>query len=608
MKDLFGNSSVSATLDLPSHLDALVDNLPRSCQLSADELIIKHTMYPFYAPFLTSDKSKQLLDSMKGSNGGSIHSQTGIMASSIRVPQFLRYCPQCIAEDMNKYGEYYWHRLHQIPGVLVCAQHRQPLIDSKVMIPAFNKHEYYPASPEVCGILRISKAYDELFLNQLIRIAQDIEWIVNNIIPAKEENWYRECYIAILKEKGLATTNGRVYQNDFLNSFLNFYSKELLEAIQSPVDRNNSSYWLVSIVRKHRKAFHPLRHILIINYLAGSSKEFFKNNPCYKPFGEAPWLCLNAAAKHYLQPVVTNLNITHCSDTKMPIGTFSCSCGHIYSRRGPDKNDSDRFRYGRIKSFGPVWETKLVSLINQGNLSFREIARQLKVDTYTVIKYSKKSVNPLYFEETDSVFKTKEQLSIKKKDDNRKTWKDLQDKHPVASKTKLRSIEPAVYAWLYRNDKNWLQDNSPKSNPEHRQNNRVDWEERDKNIMQAAKKVVHKEMNSFNRPQRITIRKIGSRIGVNAILDKHLSKLTETKAYLETVCEDVRTFQIRRIKWAACNLNRKGEEPKRWKVLRKAGIRSEYADSFSGLIDHQILCQLNDLVSQVDCFSSMIQL
>ncbi len=77
----------------------------------------------------------------------------------------------------------------------------------------------------------------------------------------------------------------------------------------------------------------------------------------------------------------------------------------------------------------------------------------------------------------------------------------------------------------------------------------------------------------MNKPVRITVSKIGTTIGLKALLEKHLDKLPQTKAYLESVTETVEEFQIRRIEWAIRELDRRGEEKKDWKILRLAGLR-----------------------------------
>lgn len=45
----------------------------------------------------------------------------------------------CLIEDTQKYGEPYWHRMHQIPGVLVCPTHGFVLLDSSIAVEAIRK-------------------------------------------------------------------------------------------------------------------------------------------------------------------------------------------------------------------------------------------------------------------------------------------------------------------------------------------------------------------------------------------------------------------------------------------------------------------------------------
>lgn len=129
---------------------------------------------------------------------------------------------------------------------------------------------------------------------------------------------------------------------------------------------------LSSIVCEYHKAFHPVRHLLMIRFLGWSIKEFFKSKCRYQPFDKGPWLWLNAAAEHYLKPMVTQLAISHCCDTKKPVGTFSCSCGFIYCRTGPDQAEEDSRRIGKIKAVGAVWPQKLKQLVEVEQLGRRE--------------------------------------------------------------------------------------------------------------------------------------------------------------------------------------------------------------------------------------------
>lgn len=157
----------------------------------------------------------------------------------------------------------------------------------------------------------------------------------------------------------------------------------------------------------------------------------------------------------------------------------------------------------------------------------------------------------------------------------REEWLKLMNHYPDKSKTQLRQLNKAVYAWLYRNDKEWLQLNSPEPRYTYT-NTRVDWDKRDKEILVKVKTIVEAMLNSPEKPERITVSLIGSKLGMRGLLEKHLDKLPLTKQYINLVKENRRDFQLRRIKWAVQELKRQGQILKLWKVLRKAGIRKGF--------------------------------
>src|SRR5665647_262712 len=68
------------------------------------------------------------------------------------------------------------------------------------------------------------------------------------------------------------------------------------------------------------------------------------------------------------------------------LNTFKCGCGFIYSR----KMNNSEFKVGRIKQFGPIWENKLQGLVLEEKYTVTAIAREMRCDYKTVVKYSSK--------------------------------------------------------------------------------------------------------------------------------------------------------------------------------------------------------------------------
>ena len=83
-------------------------------------------------------------------------------------------------------------------------------------------------------------------------------------------------------------------------------------------------------------------------------------------------------------------------------------------------------------------------------------------------------------------------------------------------------------------------------------------------------------LNSPEKPERISISIVGSKLGMRGLLERHLNKLPRTMKYLNSVKESDYDYRIRRIKWAINKLENEGQDLKVWKVYKKAGIRKEY--------------------------------
>jgi len=132
-----------------------------------------------------------------------------------------------------------------------------------------------------------------------------------------------------------------------------------------------------------------------------------------------------------------------------------------------------------------------------------------------------------------------------------------------------------------------LNQNSPDKKATNAVNSRVNWGQRDNEILSQVKEIVDKMLNSDGKPERITVSLVGSRLGIRGLLEKHLGKLPKTKAYLDSVKETNHDFRLRRIHWAVKELEKEGEELQLWKIMRKAGIREEYEIEIENYINRQ---------------------
>ncbi|WML50244.1 TnsD family Tn7-like transposition protein [Neobacillus sp. PS3-34] len=387
MFDLFDSSTTCASTIFPTNLEKLCESLPSPNAYSSDYFINNHTLLPYYSPFITNDRENKLRLIMKNEDGTNIFMSSGRTASTVKNEKKLKYCILCVDEEKQTQGECYWHRTHQIEGVKVCPIHNTWLIESSnPFTERKHKHEYISLEDSIRDSDLISLDTNlKIEFKHFLYVAEQTDYLLNNSIqPLGLEN-LKNFYISKLNKQQLVTLEGRIRWKQLIPKFNEYYGKQLLDTLESYIYPDENDTWLHKLLRKPRVSCHPLRHILFLEFLGENISTMVSQigSTSYKPFGNGPWICLNKAADHFHKPILTSCVITRDYKTGLPIGTFSCSCGFVFSRKGPDKTNEDQFKIGRIKEFGCVWKEKLADLSQKG-LSLRKMAEILGVDPMTV--------------------------------------------------------------------------------------------------------------------------------------------------------------------------------------------------------------------------------
>ncbi|MCM1221697.1 MAG: TniQ family protein [Lachnospiraceae bacterium] len=108
-----------------------------------DELVLEHTMYPQYARFVPLEQKKTALIRLCH-DSCDVHHLFAVLPRD-DGEQYLRFCPLCVEEDREAYGETYWHRKHQIRNVGICTKHRCRLMESSVLAKSEQSYTFFPA-------------------------------------------------------------------------------------------------------------------------------------------------------------------------------------------------------------------------------------------------------------------------------------------------------------------------------------------------------------------------------------------------------------------------------------------------------------------------------
>lgn len=583
MDELFGSRHIIASVPFASHLDYFVAHQPYTDRFTAESLIAEHTHLPFYTPFLPRERAEQLQMDMRGANGPGIYMRVGLMATNVPPPSHLRYCPECAREDELRFGEKYWHRDHQIPGVSVCCLHKVWLERSDVQIQDRKTRHRFVAAEEALRLSNASRSIDTSFLcDTLLFIANSSAWLLRQRELSAGLEFLRVAYRRRLIEQDLATYSGRIRMAELQEAFASYYPDNVLAYLHCNLNRKSPDNWLARLVRKPDGSQHPLQHLLLMQFLGGTIETFFACPPDRRPFGAGPWPCLNSTSGHYHQYLINECQVQHSQYTGgRPTGVFSCTCGFDYTRTGPDTSVEDQFRLSKVKNFGEMWETSLRILWENELVSLREIARRLGVDPLTVkrhamrigLAFPRPSGRSPWLKETQQLHThvaAEPETSVL--EGYRTVWLSTLQANPGEGVKFLRSKVPGAYTWLYRNDKVWLQTHRLPKMPIKSKSHRIEWKKRDLQLVEAVEASALFIRNLPGRPVHITIAAIGRETGQLALLQQHLDKLPSTAKTLRELVETREAFAVRRLWWAVEDYRQRHIYPQKWQLVRRAGV------------------------------------
>ena len=142
-EDLFESRAVRPDIEF---LNAYTrDALERiTSEMLMENVIIRHTMFPYYGRFLPIERRTQAFHALLNTQSN-YRDFLYMPTRKDHRPRKLRYCPMCAEDDRKRYGETYWHRLHQMIGVNICGKHHCQLIETDVQITCGKSPALIPA-------------------------------------------------------------------------------------------------------------------------------------------------------------------------------------------------------------------------------------------------------------------------------------------------------------------------------------------------------------------------------------------------------------------------------------------------------------------------------
>ncbi|POF41166.1 hypothetical protein B0D71_18205 [Pseudomonas laurylsulfativorans] len=265
--DLFGRYSRTCGSAFPCCLDALSQQLAN--KLSVSYLIQAHTLLPIFAPFLSSSQLDTAIKAMSGPSGIGLKMSVGLTASGFERFGALKFCERCVARDIRHGGQAYWHRIHQVTGVLVCPYHQIVL---KVASPPFDDWRYL-FLPD--GLK--DRGFEDAVQNQneipaLTEVAQLTAWGFRNSAEVSKLLTggllrYRLAELGILHRDRIRLSLLHDYLNGAMAGAPQSREYQLLNAGEP-----KGHEWVLRLLRTPRRSHHPFRFYFLCHLLGLDSE------------------------------------------------------------------------------------------------------------------------------------------------------------------------------------------------------------------------------------------------------------------------------------------------------------------------------------------------
>ena len=157
-----------------------------------------HSCYPYYTAFLKTSDAERVRSCRNGSvlTSGQAKRTNRECGFSKSHKKNLWYCPDCVREDIIKYGETCWRRLPQMPGAVYCPVHRRKFCESGVSFREIN-YQLIPATYAVFHLPGEEQENGTVYSEQYIRLAGDTAWLLDNGYEIEDEEWIRLRYLKV---------------------------------------------------------------------------------------------------------------------------------------------------------------------------------------------------------------------------------------------------------------------------------------------------------------------------------------------------------------------------------------------------------------------------
>lgn len=251
LKHLAGEAVSSHSMLMPSY-----PGIARACGLEPEALVRHHSLFCYAVSYLpVNEREDQLLAFAQQERQPSAGSR---IQKVVRNSRLLKLCPECAIEDVQAFGESYWHCLHQLDGYLCCVKHGCELLTAP--LPLRTRQQVMPH--EVRSISR-PIVLDASPLT-LMRISTDVRdsFYWRHALPLDLQAHYFQAAV----KNGYSLSHRRLLPRKLGCALHRHFGPELIDALGCS-GHGNELPWPGRMLRRNPVQFAPIKHVLLCQFL-----------------------------------------------------------------------------------------------------------------------------------------------------------------------------------------------------------------------------------------------------------------------------------------------------------------------------------------------------
>ncbi|MBN9410326.1 hypothetical protein DY262_09665 [Hydrogenophaga borbori] len=469
---LFGSPRRGTQHDFPCALDVFADRT-QGLLGSANEIARQRTVLKFYAPFRGAGEVQDAVVMMRSASVAHLKYRLGLLTSRFRAHHPLKSCPQCRHRDLVECGWVYWRGHLQYPGVWMCPEHKIPVQESALKATGVARFQWHlPAEEDQHSLEALRTDWMQASALKLATMTVDL------VESITEDGWLsRHRFQAAVRSRMLANgwllTSGRLRLEDAASSFLQHVRplRRIPELAALPSSVEEAKSQLGRLLRPMRSGTHPLRWMVVASWLFDDVDDL--RAELAHPSERDCWPEVN---KELSQGATDKEDVRVRLVAFMSEGASATSAAREY---GVDVKTAMAW----AASSGISTKRRSKKLTAESLLSIlqalqfgddrNELAQRYSISSGTITRILMTEVG-LHAQWVAA-------RKARSRERARSTWLSLLASGEHQGLKWMRKLEPAAYAWLYRNDTAWLRANLPPAPKEsaRRASPAVRWDVRD---------------------------------------------------------------------------------------------------------------------------------